>query len=590
MKELKLTNLCPIMMYTHFKIEPDNEMEYCTTIEKFASDMKELVGIGYTFLSLKQVFDYIKNDKQLPEKSVCVVFNGGYKSNYTLAYPVLEELEIHADIFITTDFMGMKTHPQFNNFIPHFGWDEAEQMLKSGFVAIHLSWHNIHYNNGLNPDKSVSKMLWEMNPLNEYEPILFWNPLFNKEIKDSFAKHNIKLQITDLLKLTYNAVSEGCLGAFYVHHKVSVLDAIDEYIYLYGETILKEQSGLIKSEIRFNSNKYKDLGSVCLPVDKNPQIKNFLSHAFTLSIIGVNRKEKADLFVINNYIDTIFTPQYNLFDYNNFSYIKWDAFEVCRITRDIINESKIDVISYIINALRCGFYSDIWLDTYYIPGKPSYQISHQTHGLLIFKYNSDDFTFSALTYTNQEQYEEIRVRAEDILLGCSNRYFGYINLLKRNPMERIAYDIKYLYKKIVGYINSDSPDEWNAKSQQRASEQYYNYDASLHMGEYIKNKAKSGWIHTVCLYGFCEHKRCMMWRIGYACKKEKLEFNELGELTDKVNKTTEMIQNQALKFNMTKQNNLVEKIVSNIDLLNQIEKDAICGLLKLLDKKYGLCS
>ena len=578
-------------MYTHFKAaEEDGEMEYCTTIEKFFSDMKKLIKNNYIFLSLNQVFDFTYNEAQMPEKSVCIVFNGGYESNYKLAYPVLKELGIHADIFITTDFMGMITHPHFNSFIPHFKWAEAEQMLESGFVDIHISWHNIHNNNGLSPDENISMMLQDMKTLNGYEPVLFWNSSFNKEIKDSFKKQNIKLQITNLLQLTYESVSEKCIGAFYVHHKVSVLDAIDEYIYLFGEIVLKEQSALIESEIHFNCNDYNDLESVCLPVEKKPHIKNFLSHAFTLGIIGANRKEKADLFVINNYIETLLTPQYNLFDYNNFSYIKWDALEVCRITRDIINENKIDVIRYIINALKRGFYSDIWLDTYYIPEKPGYRISHQTHGMLIFEYNSDDFTFSALTYTNHEQYEEIKVRAEDILCGCSNRYFGYINLLKRNPMERIVYDIKFIYKKLTGYINSDSPDEWNAKSHQKASEQYYNYDASLHMGEYIKNKVKSGWIHTVCLYGFCEHKRCMMWRIRYVCEKEKLEFNELDELTEEVNKSSKLIQNQALKFNMSKQNNLVEKIISNIDLINKIEKDAIFALLELLDEKYGLCS
>ena len=55
--------------------------------------------------------------------------------------------------------------------------------------------------------------------------------------------------------------------------------------------------------------------SAILPIDENPQAKNLLRHAIPLSVIGATSKDKAEVIVLDNYIDVVFGPWYHFFDY-----------------------------------------------------------------------------------------------------------------------------------------------------------------------------------------------------------------------------------------------------------------------------------
>mgnify|MGYP001278528829 CR=1 FL=1 len=60
--------------------------------------------------------------------------------------------------------------------------------------------------------------------------------------------------------------------------------------------------------------------------------------------------------------------------------------------------NKINVVDCVLNGLNMGYYSDLWLDTYYIPGKPDYGSLHLSHGLLVYGYDKTANKFTTLTY------------------------------------------------------------------------------------------------------------------------------------------------------------------------------------------------
>ncbi len=139
---------CPILQYNHFKIEPDENMGYCTSIEKFEKDITSLLKFGYSSISLYQLYLYKINNIDLPNNTFCIIMEGGYESNYVLAFDILKKYNIHADIFISTDLVGLKCHPKYPNFIPHFSWDQATEMINSGLVNIYAKWHPLDENKG----------------------------------------------------------------------------------------------------------------------------------------------------------------------------------------------------------------------------------------------------------------------------------------------------------------------------------------------------------------------------------------------------------------------------------------------------------
>ena len=60
----------------------------------------------YTVISLKDAVDSIRYGKDLPQNSVVITFDDGYRNNLTTALPVLEKFRIPATIFVTAGYVG----------------------------------------------------------------------------------------------------------------------------------------------------------------------------------------------------------------------------------------------------------------------------------------------------------------------------------------------------------------------------------------------------------------------------------------------------------------------------------------------------
>ena len=78
--------------------------------DKKTFKMEELKGLGY----------------KLPENSVLVTFDDGYKNNYVEAFPILKKYGIKATIFLNTKYIGK------NDF--YLNWDQVREMYDSGLV------------------------------------------------------------------------------------------------------------------------------------------------------------------------------------------------------------------------------------------------------------------------------------------------------------------------------------------------------------------------------------------------------------------------------------------------------------------------
>lgn len=90
----------PILMYHSISYEKGNPIRLPK--EKFREQMQYLKNNGYTTLSLDDVYDFIVNNKPVPEKSVAITFDDGYADNYENAYPILKEFGFKATVFVIT--------------------------------------------------------------------------------------------------------------------------------------------------------------------------------------------------------------------------------------------------------------------------------------------------------------------------------------------------------------------------------------------------------------------------------------------------------------------------------------------------------
>ncbi|QAA30970.1 polysaccharide deacetylase family protein [Clostridium manihotivorum] len=101
---LKLTNAdngIPVLCYHEINNNKGSDLSLDTTT--FAAEMKYLKDNGYFTLTMDELYSYMKEGKEIPEKSVVLTFDNGYSSTYTNVFPVLKDLNFKATIFVLSD-------------------------------------------------------------------------------------------------------------------------------------------------------------------------------------------------------------------------------------------------------------------------------------------------------------------------------------------------------------------------------------------------------------------------------------------------------------------------------------------------------
>jgi len=78
----------PILDYHNFTTKESSS--YKINIVEFEKQMDYLTSHNYSVISLSELLKGLKTG-QLPPKSIVITIDDGYKSTYTLAYPVLRK-------------------------------------------------------------------------------------------------------------------------------------------------------------------------------------------------------------------------------------------------------------------------------------------------------------------------------------------------------------------------------------------------------------------------------------------------------------------------------------------------------------------
>lgn len=112
-------DIVTVLMYHH--IIPENQLkkhhftesgqliDMVVTLEQFTEQMDYLKEQKYTVLTLKEFEEFMSNNKKVPENSVLITFDDGYKNVFEFAYPVLKKHGFHAVNFIITGLIVDRT-------------------------------------------------------------------------------------------------------------------------------------------------------------------------------------------------------------------------------------------------------------------------------------------------------------------------------------------------------------------------------------------------------------------------------------------------------------------------------------------------
>lgn len=568
-----------VLQYTSF-VDGFTDVPWLTSINKFELDIKRLLEDGYVSLSIEEAIAYRQSSMEYPKKSFCIGFFGGYLDNYTLAFPVICKYKIKVSIFVETHVFNEEASNRISNEI-------AQTMVDSGLVNIYPLWSERDFS-----EKFESKIQQKIHYINDNvknndaSKVVAFNSKELAQYPSSYLKAiGFRACVFYRYDITPKDVENGVLISFRVDFEFDSVDIINTVKTICARNF-KNDECYEKSAIYYEPDKKALEKTIILPIDPNPMVKNYMRHAVPLSVLQAYSREKAELFVLTDCIEVSFSPWDFWFDYHNFSYEHWSSIEYRKITRDIITANKINIIEYIINGLKIGYYSDIWLDTYYIPNKPSYFKEHKTHGILIYGYDSEIQMFYAISYTSNGHYESFKVSPMDVSLGCTNHFFMYLNLIRANEVDISAYDLQKIYYKLKDYINSICVDN-NACFTRKSKVQFYNYNACIKLAEMLSHIATTfKCIPISMIYSYIEHKQLMIWRLMTIDNRESLHVMDPTQ-AEKIQAEVKKLLNSCIKFNFKNSNYLLKQIIDLMERINNNERYFVELLLKAIKKKYN---
>ena len=123
----------PILTYHRFAEDCDSPL--CMPAKTFDLQMRYLKENGYHAITADELLSFLKYRQGLPQKSVLITMDDGYRSVYDIAYPILRKYGFTATLFIYTDFVGVSKMA--------ITWNQLKEMQAKGFtVGSHTIYHS----------------------------------------------------------------------------------------------------------------------------------------------------------------------------------------------------------------------------------------------------------------------------------------------------------------------------------------------------------------------------------------------------------------------------------------------------------------
>lgn len=123
----------PVLMYHHVVHDGQECNEMTVTEGRLEQDLLWLAENGYQTVLPRE----LAAGEPLPEKPVLLTFDDGYRSNYDLAYPLLQKYRAKAVIAV----MALMQDYPGENFLT---WDMCREMTASGLVEIGSHGYAVH--------------------------------------------------------------------------------------------------------------------------------------------------------------------------------------------------------------------------------------------------------------------------------------------------------------------------------------------------------------------------------------------------------------------------------------------------------------
>lgn len=253
----------------------------------------------------------------------------------------------------------------------------------------------------------------------------------------------------------------------------------------------------------------------------------------------------------------------------------------------ILSLKLINFIDWVRNFINNRWYVMCYVDEYYIEAKYAYEQYHFRHTVLIYGYDKE--AFLAIGYNKDRKYTKFQITFEEfekaLNVNFDKRYEKYyhrnidkveFDIVKINPEYDFKLNLKELYISLSDYINS--VDSFNSKDTNRV----YGIECERVFQDYINNTLNEK-IYLDMRYSrlFMELKEIMMRRLEYLAQIKAIppDYLDTYSLIAKDQASVHML---FMKYNVTKQDDIIKKINAKIDYIIEREEDILPKIRKSL--------
>lgn len=142
-----------ILMYHQVSENSSLWGDYVIPASLLKEDFEYLKNNNYTPIKIKDILDFTKGTKDLPEKAVVITFDDGQRSFLTKVVPLLEEYNYPAVVNIVGALTDLYTeNGETNDKYAYLNWNDIKTLSQNPLVEIgHHSYnfHSLGYRRGM---------------------------------------------------------------------------------------------------------------------------------------------------------------------------------------------------------------------------------------------------------------------------------------------------------------------------------------------------------------------------------------------------------------------------------------------------------
>lgn len=335
----------------------------------------------------------------------------------------------------------------------------------------------------------------------------------------------------------------------------------------------------------------KGLTKKVLPVNY-PMITTYTQHAHLLSILSYY--EYTYPWIYSNYIQLYINKDYK-YNWGDFYFpfpyelrpsdtCKWIFTQ--RIHRDVVDSKWGSVINFIVESINSNNYVHTMINYFYVPLISYDNKIHFKHDILIFGYDLNEEVLYVSDFFGAGKYSYEKISFSDFNKAFSTyslaKNSDYLNemvyLYKVNPKCDYKFNINNISNSIKSYLYGSIPEYWDIYNRDNRDDIVFGIDTYTTLKNYITRKRSSDEIDDIRpFYMLYDHKKIMSLRLKYLYEHQyykNYSSDNINGLT-KIESQAKEVINLIIKYNITKKNKTLDKVVNTLDIIENSEKNIL---------------